>query len=126
MYHSHLGKHLLTISRYYLSDLLEMVDITDSVVKSKINIGIACWGLICGTTLALTVPRFKRRPMYLTCACSLLCVYIAWTISMERFMTTHAKAAAILTIFFIFCYSPAYNLGYNALTYSKSYSSQRG
>jgi hypothetical protein len=39
---------------------------------------------------------------------------------MERFMTTHAKAAAILTIFFIFCYSPAYNLGYNALTYSKS------
>jgi hypothetical protein len=106
--------------RYYLSDLLEMVDITDGVVKSKINIGIACWGLVCGTTLALTVPRFKRRTMYLTCACSLLCVYVAWTISMERFMTTHAKAAAILTIFFIFCYSPAYNLGYNALTYSKS------
>lgn len=96
-----------------------MVDITDSVVKSKINIGIACWGLVCGTTLALTVPRFKRRTMYLTCASSLLCVYIAWTISMERFMTTEAKSAAILTIFFIFAYSPAYNLGYNALTYSE-------
>ncbi|GFF25871.1 lactose permease [Aspergillus udagawae] len=107
-----------TLISYYLSDLLEMVDITDSVVKSKINIGIACWGLVCGTTLALTVPRFKRRTMYLTCACSLLCVYVAWTISMERFMSTHAKAAAILTIFFIFCYSPAYNLGYNALTYT--------
>ncbi|GAQ02740.1 hypothetical protein ALT_0061 [Aspergillus lentulus] len=107
-----------TLISYYLSDLLEMVDITDGVVKSKINIGIACWGLVCGTTLALTAPRFKRRTMYLTCACSLLCVYIAWTISMERFMNTHAKAAAILTIFFIFCYSPAYNLGYNALTYT--------
>lgn len=96
-----------------------MVGITDGVIKSKINIGIACWGLVCGTLLALTAPRFKRRPMYLTCASSLLCVYIAWTISMERFMSTQAKSAAILTIFFIFAYSPAYNLGYNALTYSK-------
>ncbi|KAF5863549.1 hypothetical protein ETB97_009793 [Aspergillus alliaceus] len=107
-----------TLISYYLSDLLNMVGITDGVIKSKINIGIACWGLVCGTALALTVPRFKRRTMYLTCATSLLCVYIAWTISMERFMTTGVKAAAILTIFFIFCYSPAYNLGYNALTYT--------
>lgn len=95
-----------------------MVNITDSVIKSKINIGIACWGLICGTALALTAPRFKRRTMYLTCASCLLGVYIAWTISMERFMSTGTQAAAILTIFFIFMYSPAYNLGYNALTYS--------
>ncbi|KAF7589042.1 hypothetical protein BBP40_004830 [Aspergillus hancockii] len=107
-----------TLISYYLSDLLNMVGITDGVVKSKINIGIACWGLVCGTALALTVPRFKRRTMYLTCASSLLCVYIAWTISMERFITTEVRAAAILTIFFIFCYSPAYNLGYNALTYT--------
>ncbi|GAB1201097.1 hypothetical protein APSETT444_010484 [Aspergillus pseudonomiae] len=106
-----------TLISYYLSDLLDMVGITNSVTKSKINIGIACWGLVCGTTLALTAPRFKRRTMYLTCAISLLCVYIGWTISMERFMTTEVKAAAILTIFFIFAYSPAYNLGYNALTY---------
>lgn len=104
--------------RYYLSDILNLVGITNSVTKSKINIGIACWGLVCGTALALTAPRFKRRPMYLTCASCLLCVYIGWTISMERFMSTKAEAAAKLTIFFIFAYSPAYNLGYNALTYS--------
>ncbi|KAJ5817487.1 MFS sugar transporter [Penicillium robsamsonii] len=107
-----------TLTSYYLSDLLDMVGVTDSVIKSKINIGIACWGLVNGTALALTAARFKRRPMYLTCACCLLCVYAGWTISMERFMTTEAPAAAILTIFFIFAYSPAYNLGYNALTYT--------
>ncbi|GMG26447.1 unnamed protein product [Aspergillus oryzae var. brunneus] len=95
-------------------------NITLIVTKSKINIGIACWGLVSGTALALTAPLFKRRTMYLTCATSLLCVYIGWTISMERFMTTEVRAAAILTIFFIFAYSPAYNLGYNALTYSRS------
>ncbi|KAJ5962535.1 hypothetical protein N7501_007476 [Penicillium viridicatum] len=107
-----------TLISYYLSDLLNMVGITDGVIKSKINIGIACWGLISGTALALTAPRFKRRPMYLTCASALLCVYIAWTISMERFLATKAQSAAIATIFFIFAYSPAYNLGYNALTYT--------
>ncbi|CAG7966026.1 unnamed protein product [Penicillium nalgiovense] len=107
-----------TLISYYLSDLLNMVGITDGVIKSKINIGIACWGLVSGTALALTAPRFKRRPMYLTCASCLLCVYIAWTISMERFMATKAQSAAIATIFFIFAYSPAYNLGYNALTYT--------
>ncbi|KAJ5517299.1 hypothetical protein N7527_008859 [Penicillium freii] len=107
-----------TLISYYLSDLLNMVGITDGVIKSKINIGIACWGLICGTALALTAPRFNRRPMYLTCASALLCVYIAWTISMERFLATKAQSAAIATIFFIFAYSPAYNLGYNALTYT--------
>ncbi|KAJ5139036.1 uncharacterized protein N7515_003884 [Penicillium bovifimosum] len=107
-----------TLISYYLSDLLTMVGITDGVVKSKINIGIACWGLVCGTALALTAPRFKRRPAYLACASAMLCVYIGWTISMERSLSTGAQPAAILTIFFIFAYSPAYNLGYNALTYT--------
>ncbi|PLB35976.1 putative MFS sugar transporter [Aspergillus candidus] len=107
-----------TLTSYYLSDLLDMVNVKDSVVKSKINIGTACWSLVNGTTLAIFAPRLKRRTMYLTSAVSLLCVYIAWTISMERFLTTQVKAAAVLTILFIFLYSPAYNLGYNALTYT--------
>lgn len=104
--------------RYYLSDLLDMVNITDSVVKSKINVGINCWGFVTGTVLALTSPRFKRRTMYLTTACAMLCVYTSWTISMARFLQTGARAAGVTTIVFIFLYSPAYNLGYNALTYS--------
>jgi hypothetical protein len=98
--------------------LLDIVDIKDSVVKSKINVGIQCWGFITGTVLALTSPRFKRRIMYLTTACSMLSVYIAWTVSMARFLETGARAAGVATIVFIFLYSPAYNLGYNALTYS--------
>ncbi|BCS19071.1 putative MFS sugar transporter [Aspergillus puulaauensis] len=107
-----------TLISYYLSDLLDMVNITDSVVKSKINVGINCWGFVTGTVLALTSPRFKRRTMYLTTACAMLCVYTSWTISMARFLQTGARAAGVTTIVFIFLYSPAYNLGYNALTYT--------
>ena len=37
---------------------------------------------------------------------------------MEQFLAHHGAAAAKLTIFFIFAYTPAYNIGYNALTYT--------
>lgn len=76
--------------------------------------------MVCGFACALTAARFKRRKVYLICVCCLLSIYVGWTISMERYLTTKAQAAAVMTIVFIFVYSPAYSLGYNALTYSKS------
>jgi xanthine/uracil permease len=108
----------LTVNRYYLNDILDLIGITVSLTKSKINVGIACWGLVIATILALVVPRFRRRPAYLTCVTALITVYICWTVSMERYMTTKAQGAAVATLVFIFLYTPAYNIGYNALTYS--------
>ena len=37
---------------------------------------------------------------------------------MSQFMIHHSPTAAKVTIFFIFAYSPCYNIGYNALTYT--------
>ncbi|KAH0440006.1 hypothetical protein CcaCcLH18_02723 [Colletotrichum camelliae] len=112
-----------TLISYYLGDLLGMIGMNDSLTKQKINVGIACWSLVCGVTVALLVRRFRRRVMYLACTISLLFCYISWTISMER--AVHAldndyknQSASIATIFFIFMYSPCYNIGYNALTYT--------
>lgn len=107
-----------TLISYYLDDLLSLMGFTDPQFKGKLNVGITCWNFVNGMTIALLVGRFRRRAMYMTCTISLLCVYVGWTISMERFLTTNALAAARLTIFFIFAYSPAYNIGYNALTYT--------
>jgi hypothetical protein len=102
-----------------------MIGYTDTYTKTMINLGNTAWSFITGTIIALVVARYKRRTMFLTCACSMLCVYIAWTISMQRAMLAYEtnrpnKAAAITTLFFIFLYSPCYNIGNNALTYSKS------
>lgn len=112
-----------TLISYYLGDLLGMIGHTDSVFKQKINVASACWNLVCGVTIAMLVNRFNRRAMYLTCTISLLVVYICWTVSMEKSiealdagLTNSAAGAA--TIFFIFAYAPAYNIGYNALTYT--------
>lgn len=54
----------------------------------------------------------------------MLLIFIGWTVSMHRVLeaTSHGKkdnAAAIAVLFFIYAYSPAYNIGNNALTYSQ-------
>lgn len=107
-----------TLISYYLDDLLTLMGYSDPQFKGKLNVGLTCWYLVNGMTISLLVKRFRRRAMYLTCTLSLLCVYVGWTISMERFLSSGSVAAARLTIFFIFAYSPAYNIGYNALTYT--------
>lgn len=112
-----------TLISYYLGDLLAMIGHTDSIFKQKINLAISCWSLVCGFTAAMLVTRFRRRPMYLVCTCSLLVVYICWTVTMQQSIAAKDAgrtntAAGAATIFFIFAYSPCYNLGYNALTYT--------
>jgi hypothetical protein len=112
-----------TLISYYLGDLLAMIGHTDSVFKQKINLANSCWSLVCGVAMALLVTRFKRRTMYLACTISLLVVYICWTVTMQQSIAAgnsgiKNSAAGAATIFFIFAYSPCYNLGYNALTYT--------
>lgn len=114
-----------TLISYYLGDLLEMIGMTNSTDVQKINVSIACWSMVCATVVALLVLKIRRRVMYLMCTISLLLCYIAWTISMEKAQTaaeagTPNGSANIATLFFIYAYSPCYNMGYNALTYSKS------
>ncbi|KAI0203338.1 guanine deaminase [Astrocystis sublimbata] len=104
--------------------LIDMVaSATSSVFKQKINVASAAWNLVNGVIASLLVQRFRRRVMFLICTCSLLLVYISWTISM-KFAIDGKNAgnvnngAGVATLFFIFAYSPCYNLGYNALTYT--------
>jgi sugar porter (SP) family MFS transporter len=107
-----------TLISYYLSTLLEMIGYTDPKFKGKLNVGLNAWSLVNAVTISLFVRRFPRRKMYLTCTCALLCCYIGWTVSMQQVITTKTKASAMATLFFIFAYSPCYNIGYNALTYT--------
>ncbi|KAI3338112.1 guanine deaminase [Ustulina deusta] len=112
-----------TLISYYLGDILEAIGQTDSAFKQKINVAIAAWSLVSGTIASLLVKRFRRRVMYLACTCSLIIVYISWTISMKYAIDGKNSgnlntAAGSAVLFFIFAYSPCYNLGYNALTYT--------
>jgi sugar porter (SP) family MFS transporter len=119
-----------TLISYYLGDILGYVGMTDSMDKQKFNLGNSCWNLICALTVAMLVKKFRRRVMYMTCTIALLCVYIGWTITYryaiagvvfdeEGNVVRQSNApAANATLFFILAYSPCYNIGYNALTYT--------
>jgi hypothetical protein len=112
------------MTSYYFGDLLNMVGITNSITKQKLNVANACWSFVTAFTASIIVKRFRRRPLFLYCVISMLLCYTAWTISMEKAeeatdRKSRNRSASIANVFFIFLFPACYNVGYNALTYSK-------
>ena len=106
------------LTSYFLARILDNVGVHDDRTKNLINLAMTCWGFINGTTLALTVPKMRRRTAYMVCTVSLTLIFTGWTIASARYALTNSQAASRAVIAFIFLYSPAYNMGFNALTYS--------
>jgi hypothetical protein len=104
---------------YYLGDILALVGFTDPAFAAKYNIGNQVWGLVCAVVTAMVVMRFRRRTMYLFAIGWILAAYVGWTISAGIAIQHHNDAAAKLCLFWIYFYQPGYNIGFNALTYSK-------
>ncbi|KAI4698397.1 hypothetical protein J4E81_005620 [Alternaria sp. BMP 2799] len=107
-----------TLLSYYLNQLLNMIGYDDPGFVGKVNVGLNSWNLVNAVCISLLVRRFPRRKMYLICASSLLCCYVAWTVAMQRYTATKRIEPARLTIAIIFLYQMCYNIGYNALTYT--------
>lgn len=79
---------------------------------------------MCGIIIVLTCVRLKRVTVAYMCTISMLVIYVAWTIAMERATAamnagTGNNAVAGAVLFLIFVCKPAYQIFYNALTYSK-------
>lgn len=103
---------------YFLSDALKLIGYTDPSFQAKYNLGNQCWSLVCGASAALVVMRFRRRTMYMTGILSILAVYVGWTTCGAIFADYKNEVAAKMSLFWIYAYSPAYNLAFNALTYT--------
>jgi hypothetical protein len=115
-----------TLLSYYSSLLFNMMNYTSTYAKTRINIANNCWNLITGVLIAIYVTRFRRRWMFMLSSTSMLLVFIGMTVSFQRLSVadsanTTNNSASIAALFFYFAYSPCYNIGNNALTYSKSY-----
>ncbi|KAF9234369.1 general substrate transporter [Melanogaster broomeanus] len=103
---------------YFLSPILDNIGIHDNRTKNIVNLSNSCWGLVNATFLALTVTRFPRRRIFLACTISILIVFTAWTVASEEYERTKSSASSQAVLALIFLYSPAYNMGFNALTYT--------
>ncbi|KDR84409.1 hypothetical protein GALMADRAFT_1340873 [Galerina marginata CBS 339.88] len=106
------------LTSYFLARILDNVGVHDNRTKNLINLASTCWGFFNATILALTVSRLKRRTMYLACTSSMLVVFTGWTVASARYSIDQSQGASRAVIAFIFLYSPAYNMAYNALTYT--------
>jgi hypothetical protein len=114
-----------TLLSYYQDLLYEMMGYTSEYAKTRINLANSCWGLLNASVAAFVASRFKRRTMFMTAAAAMLASFIGMTVSFERLNAAKLAdvkntAAGIAALFFYFAYSPCYNMGNNALTYSKS------
>ena len=106
------------LTSYFLARILDNVGIHDDRTKNLINLAMTCWGFVNGTGLALTMPKLPRRTAYLACTVSLTLIFTGWTVASARYADTGSQGASRAVIAFIFLYSPAYNMAFNALTYS--------
>jgi len=104
-----------------------MMGYTTTYAKTRINIANNCWGLLTATCAAIAVGRFRRRIMFMTSAATMFCVFLGFTVAMAKISELTdgynpkkpvPKAAAHAALFFYFAFSPCYNIGNNAITYS--------
>jgi hypothetical protein len=112
-----------TLLSYYSGILFGMMNFTTSYAKTRINLANACWSLLNATIIAMFVTRFKRRHMYMLSATAMCLCFVAITIALERMQVAldaggNNPAAGIAGLFFYFAFSPCYNIGNNALTYT--------
>jgi len=112
-----------TLLSYYSNVLFRMMGYTTTFAKTRINIANQCWSFLNGTIIALFVTRFPRRWMFMLSSTLMCCAFIGMTVSFERLQEAdnkklHNPSAQIAALFFYFAYSPTYNIGNNALTYT--------
>ncbi|KAH7024959.1 lactose permease [Microdochium trichocladiopsis] len=112
-----------TLLSYYSGLLFNMMGYTTQYATTRINIANQCWSLINGTIFAILVGRFPRRIMFMISAGSMCLCFCAMTVSFHELRVAADNkvvnsAAGIAALFFYFAYSPCYNLGNNALTYT--------
>ena len=99
---------------------------TTSYAKTRISIANNCWGLLTASVAAVVVSRFPRRVMFMTSAATMCMIFLGFTVSFKSLSDAanhkpkgyHNDAAGKAALFFFFAFSPCYNIGNNAITYS--------
>jgi hypothetical protein len=114
-----------TLLSYYSNKIYDIMGFTDQYRKFRLNLGNSCWGFVVGVAIALVVPRYPRRKMFMLSSSSMTICFTVITICyyfLEKAAgaKTQNWAASYAALVFWWLYTPCYNIGNNALTYSTS------
>lgn len=113
-----------TLVSYFLSQILDMVGITNSTTKQTINLSLSCFSLVCAVPILMYCVNMSRIKTAYMSSASMLAIFVAWTIAMQKSLEATDNgninnAANVAVMVFIFVYKPAYQIFYNAMVFSK-------
>ena len=103
---------------FYLNKVFDAIGITDPTIQLLINGILQIWNLAVAITASFLVDKLGRRVLFLSSCIGMLVFFTLQTVCSALFAEHGTQGAAHAVIAFIFLYSPAYNTGFNALTYS--------
>ncbi|KAJ7468644.1 general substrate transporter [Mycena latifolia] len=102
----------------YLPRILDTIGIHSNTTKTRVNLAYSCWVLLCATTLALSMPRFKRRTIFLTSTSLTALSMVGWTVATAEWTKSQSRISAFAVLVFIFLFTPAYCMGFGVLVYT--------
>jgi MFS family permease len=115
-----------TLISYNQSKLFDTMGYTKSWLKTRLSLAYNVWGLITSTIAAILVGRLPRRLMFMISSGTMLMIFIGFAVSFDKLQEAanakpkrHNSAAGIAALFFFYAFTPCYNMGNNAITYSK-------
>jgi MFS family permease len=96
----------LGLTGYYLSKILDSIDITDAKTQLLINAIAAIWQLCCSVLFAMLIDRLGRRGSITFGISVMLVVFVIWTIcsaiNEQRNFSDHSLAIAVVAMIFLF------------------------
>jgi Sugar (and other) transporter len=116
-----------TLISYNRNKMFDTMGYKTGWIKTRLSLASNVWGLITSTIAALLVGRFPRRVMFMLSSATMLMIFIGFAVSFDKLQeaanakpTRHNAAAEVAALFFFYAFTPAYNIGNNAITYSMS------
>ncbi|KAH6670848.1 hypothetical protein F5X68DRAFT_215386 [Plectosphaerella plurivora] len=112
-----------TLVSYFLSQILDMIGITNSTTKQTINLSLSCFSLVCAVPIVMYCVDMSRIKTAYISSTGMLLVFVAWTIAMQKSLEATEQgninnAANMAVMVFIFLYKPAYQIFYNAMVFT--------
>ncbi|GAM34948.1 hypothetical protein TCE0_015r02869 [Talaromyces pinophilus] len=96
----------LGLTGYYLSKILDSIDITDAKTQLLINAIAAIWQLCCSVFFAMLIDRLGRRGSITLGITIMLVVFVIWTIcsalNEQRNFSDRSLAIAVVAMIFLF------------------------
>ncbi|GAA5998046.1 uncharacterized protein JCM10292_002285 [Rhodotorula paludigena] len=108
----------VAIISYYLGPVLNTVGVTDPIITTGINAGIAMWNLVLAGVGASLVERVGRRKLWITSTAGMLVCYIFLTGLSGGFDATQNQATGLTSIAFLFLTFGFYDIAWTPLSYS--------